>query len=193
MNIKRVVRLSIFIVIVGMLIFIFQPGRGLSPKLPSSQVTTDKYLFGTLETANGSIFNTLGLSYADVAKKEHDAGIAVAQITIAWKDYEISDGVFNENLMASEARNINTFLQAGQRVDVQLAIHYVPSWVMQIPDAYYINQYGVTAPQTDNYDNPNYVFNATVRQNVQDFETHALQQLNALVGFNHIWDFRVDG
>src|SRR5438105_5697463 len=95
--------------------------------------------------------------------------------------------------MASEARNINTFLQAGQRVDVQLAIYYVPSWVMHIPDAYYINQYGVTAPQTDGYDDPNYVFNATVRQKVQDFETRALQQLNALVGLNQIWDFRVDG
>ncbi len=154
--------------------------------------TTANYLFGTLETANGSIFTTLGLSYADVAKKEHDAGVAVANVTLAWKDYETSDGVFNENQMAYVANSINTFLQAGQRVDVQLAIHYVPSWVMQIPNAYYVNQCGVTAPQSY-YDSPNYVFNNTVRQKVQNFETHALQQLNARVGLNNIWDFRVDG
>src|SRR2546430_12086623 len=115
------------------------------------------YLFGTLETANGSIFTALGLSYTDVAKKEHDAGVAVAQVTIAWKDYETSDGAFNEHLMASVANKINAFLQAGQKVDVQLAIHYVPSWIMHFPDAYYTNQYGVTAPQTDGYDDPNYV------------------------------------
>ncbi len=63
----------------------------------------------------------------------------------------------------------------------------------QIPDAYYVNQYGVTAPQSYGYDDPNYVFNATVRQKVQDFETHALQQLNVQVGLTNIWDFRVDG
>jgi hypothetical protein len=193
MNIKRVARLSILVVVVGLLTFIFPLRSCLPPESPSSQVTTEKYLFGTLETANGSIFSTLGLSYAGVAKKEHDAGVAIAQVTIAWKDYEISDGAFDENLMTSITNKINIFLQAGQKVDVQLAIHYVPSWVMHIPDAYYINQYGVTPPQTDGYDDPNYVFNATVRQKVQDFEIHALQQLNVQVGFNHIWDFRVDG
>src|SRR6266568_368502 len=180
--------------------YILQLKNGSFPKFSSiaSSVhasgpnTTANYLFGTLETANGSIFTTLGLSYADVAKKEHDAGVAVANVTLAWKDYETSDGVFNENQMAYVANSINTFLQAGQRVDVQLAIHYVPSWVMQIPNAYYVNQCGVTAPQSY-YDSPNYVFNNTVRQKVQNFETHALQQLNARVGLNNIWDFRVDG
>lgn len=190
MNIKRVALLSILIVIVGMLIFILSFHIfDLRNHFPA----TEKYLFGTLETANGSIFNTLGLSYADVAKKEHDAGVAIAQVTIAWKDYETLDGAFNENLMASVANNINTLLRAGQKVDVQLAIHYVPSWVMQIPNAHYVNQYGVTAPETEGYDNPDYVFNATVRQKVQDFEAHALRQLNAQVGLNNIWDFRVDG
>ncbi len=193
MNIKKVSRLSFLIVVVGVLVIIFQFGRVLSPTLPNSQVTTPRYLFGTLETANGSIFNALGLSYADVAKKEHDAGVTVAEVTIAWKDYETADGIFNENLMAYEANKINIFLQAGQKVDVQLAIHYVPSWVLRIPDALYINQYGVTAPQADGYNDVNYVFNATVRKKVQDFEAHALRQLNALVGFNRIWDFRVDG
>ena len=63
---------------------------------------------------------------------------------------------------------------------------------MQIPDAYYVNQYGVTAPQSG-YDSPNYVFNNTVRQKIQDFETRVLQQLNVRVGLHNIWDFRVDG
>src|SRR5205085_7703422 len=99
MNTKRVARLSILIVTFGMLTLIFQFRNGLFPILSNSQATTGKYLFGTLETANGSIFNTLGLSYADVAKKEHTAGVAIAQVTIAWKDYETSDGAFDESLM----------------------------------------------------------------------------------------------
>src|SRR5438128_1681584 len=127
-------RLSIFIAIVEILALPLLITASIA-KLPAAH-----YLFGTLETANGNIFTTLGLSYADVAKKEHDAGVAVANVTLAWKDYETSDGVFNENQMAYVANNINTFLKAGQRVDVQLAIHYVPSWVMQIPNAYYVNQ-----------------------------------------------------
>jgi hypothetical protein len=36
------------------------------------------------------------------------------------------------------------------------------------------------------------VFNNTVRDRVYDFETHALQQLNARVGLSNIWAFRVD-
>ncbi len=180
-------RLSIFFALVEILVLPLLVTASTA-KLPAAH-----YLFGTLETANGSIFTTLGLSYADVVKKEHDAGVAIAQVTIVWKDYETSDGAFNENSMASIANKINVFLQAGQKVDVQLAIHYVPSWIMHFPDAYYINQYGVTAPQTDGYDDPNYVFNSTVRQKVQDFEIHALQQLNARVGLDNIWDFRIDG
>jgi len=199
MNIKRVARLSILIVLIGTLLFILPShlfdlnNNGLPPKSPGGQTTGKQYLFGTLETANGGIFKVLGLSYADVAKKEHTAGVAIAQVTIAWKDYETSDGAFDENLMASVARNITIFLRAGQRVDVQLATHYVPSWVMQIPNAHYVNQYGVTAPQSEGFDDPDYVFNATVRQKVQDFEVHALRQLNARVGLKHIWDFRIDG
>ncbi len=194
MNIKHSTHISILIIIFGVLIFILlSPISQLSNTIFSKQTTTNKYLFGTLETANGSIFDTLGLSYTDIAKKEHSAGVAVSQITIAWKDYETSDGVFDESLLASIASNINTFLRAGQKVDVQLAIHYVPSWVMHIPDASYVNQYGVIAPQSEGYDDPNYVFNATLRQKAQNFETHALQHLNAQVGLKHIWDFRVDG
>src|SRR5437667_9624666 len=123
-------RLSIFFAIVEILALPLLITTSAA-KLPAAH-----YLFGTLETANNGIFTTLGLSYADVAKKEHDAGVAVAQVTIVWKDYETSDGVFNENQMTYVANSLNTFLHAGQRVDVQLAIHYVPSWVMQISNAY---------------------------------------------------------
>src|SRR5205807_9088622 len=100
---------SILVVVVGLLTFIFQLRSCLPPESPGTQATTEKYLFGTLETANGSIFSTLGLSYAGVAKKEHDAGVAVAQVTIAWEDYEISDGAFDENLMTSITNKINIF------------------------------------------------------------------------------------
>jgi hypothetical protein len=191
MNIKRATYLSIAIAAIlafTLLTPLFQSIKDLFFK----QIINENYQFGTLETANGAIFNTLGLSYTDVAKKEHDAGITIAQVTIAWKDYETSDGVFDENTMTAAVNSINTFIQAGQKVDVQLAIHYVPAWVMQIPGAYYVNQYGVTAPKIYDYDDPNYVFNATVRQKCQDFETHALQQLDRRVGLNTIWDFRID-
>ena len=194
MNSKRIVRSSIFLAIVGILAFVLLPPifalrDGVSPK----KITTDKYLFGTLETANDSIFSTLGLSYAEVAKKEHDAGIHAAQITLAWKDYEVSDGVFDENYMTTIIHNITIFQHAGQKVDVQLALHYVPAWIMRIPNAFYMNQYEAKAPQAYGYDDPNYVFNGTIRQKVQSFEVHTLQRMNALIGLNTIWDFRIDG
>src|SRR5438105_3706239 len=50
------------------------------------------YIFGTLETANGQIFDRNNWSRSYIAQQEHAAGVGVAQMTIAWKDYETSDG-----------------------------------------------------------------------------------------------------
>ena len=41
---------------------------------------------------------------------------------------------------------------------------------MQIPNAYYLNQYGVKAPQAYGFDDPNYVFNATSKQQNDQFD-----------------------
>ncbi|GAC1363628.1 MAG: hypothetical protein NVS2B12_06230 [Ktedonobacteraceae bacterium] len=156
-----------------------------------NQNTKEKYLFGTLGTANGNVFNTLRLTSADIASREHNAGVAIAHVEIAWKDYETADGVFDQNSINSSTKNIITFLRFGQKVDLQLAVHYTPSWVMHLPDAQYLNQHGIAPSQSSN--GPNYVFNAIVRQKVQDFEMHALQEIDRQVGLNAIWDFRVDG
>jgi len=185
---SRVVLLSLRVLLIFVPFTVFFPYY----QQQAQQYAAARYLFGTLETANGQMFDQRRLSSATIAQKEHAAGISVANVTLAWKDYETADGIFNENQLARVVSDIKTFLQAGQKVDVQLAVHYVPSWVMKIPNAYYLNQYGIRAPQVYGFDDPNYIFNATVRQKVQDFETHALQQLNAQVGLNSIWDFRID-
>lgn len=181
-----------YISVIGIVVSFVLIALLITKFLSSNQNNRENYLFGTLETANGRAFTNLGLSAVDIAKKEHGAGVAIAMVTLAWKDYETFDGVFNESELAHLAKVINRFLQAGQKIDVQLAIHYAPSWLTQIPDACYVNQYGDSAPQPC-YTFPNYIFNAIVRQKVWDFETHALQQLQKQVGLSNIWDFRIDG
>ncbi len=159
---------------------------------PTRRYPNGRYMFGTLETANGEIFSKLGLNDTYISQYEHSMGVDISNITISWQDYEIADGVYNENVLNIATNNIKIFLQAGQKVDVQLAIHYAPSWVMQLPDAYYVNQYGVTTPNIDGYNDPNYTFNEKIREKVKDFELHTLREIQVKIGLQNIWDFRID-
>jgi hypothetical protein len=104
--------------------------------LPQQKQTKSHYLFGTLETDPTK------------ASQEYAAGVRVAMQTIGWKDYEPANGVFNEAYMADVKNRITMDLAAGLKVVISPAIHYPPGWVMNLPGARYVNQYGLTAPLT---------------------------------------------
>jgi len=141
-----------------------------------------RYWFGTLETDPAR------------ASQEYRAGVRVVMQTIAWKDYEPADGIFDENYMADVKNRIKIDLAAGMKVVISPALHYPPTWVMNLPGARYVNQYGMNAPPTwaGGYEEPNFVFSQTVRDRVAQFETSMMHQLasDPAIGFKNIWAIR---
>jgi hypothetical protein len=85
-------------------------------------------------------------------------------------------------------------LAAGMKVVISPAIHYPPDWVMNLPGARYVNQYGATAPPTwaGDFEEPNFIFSQTVRNRVAQFETHLMRQLatDPAIGYRNIWAVR---
>ena len=141
-----------------------------------------KYWFGTLETDPAR------------ASQEYSAGVRVAMQTIAWDSYEPADGIFDENYMANVKNRIKIDLAAGMKVVISPALHYPPTWLMKLPGARYVNQYGMNAPPTwaGGYEEPNFVFSQTIRNRVAQFETHMMHQLasDPQIGFKNIWAVR---
>lgn len=142
--------------------------------------TATKYLFGTLETDPAK------------ASQECAAGVRVATQTVGWANYEPSDGAFNEAYMDDVKNRIKTDLAVGMKVVISPAIHYPPRWVMNLQGARYINQYGVAAPSTGGFEEPNFIFSQVVRDRVARFETHVMQKLAAdpNIGLKNIWAVR---
>src|SRR6266700_364685 len=143
---------------------------------------TPNYWFGTLETDPAR------------ASQEYSAGVRVTMQTIAWKDYEPADGMFDENYMADVKNRIKIDLAAGMKVVISPALHYPPIWLMNLPGARYVNQYGMNAPPTwaGGYEEPNFIFSQAVRDRVAQFETHMMNQLTSdtAIGFKNIWAVR---
>lgn len=149
---------------------------------PDNSPTMAKYLFGTLETDPAR------------ASQEYAAGVRVAMQTISWQDYETADGVFDENYMTDIKSSIRTDLAAGMKVVISPALHYPPNWVMNLPGARYVDQYGIKAPPTwaGGYEEPNFIFSQTMRDRVAQFETHMMDQLasDPEIGLKNIWAIR---
>ncbi|MBA2677687.1 MAG: beta-galactosidase [Ktedonobacteraceae bacterium] len=148
---------------------------------PCSLAAT-KYVFGTLETDPAK------------ASQECAAGVQVATQTVGWENYEPSDGVFNEAYMDDVKNRIKMDLTAGLKVVISPAIHYPPAWVMALPGAQYVNQYGIEAPISSGIGQgePNFIFSQTVRSRAARFETRVMQQLanDPAIGLKNIWAVR---
>jgi len=139
-----------------------------------------RYLFGTLETDPAR------------AAQECVAGVRVATQTVGWQNYERSAGVFNEAYMDDVMGRMKKDLAAGMKIVLSPALHYPPAWVMNLPGARYINQYGVAAPITwaRGYEEPNFIFSQTIRNQAALFEAHVMQRLAAVIGLKNIWAVR---
>ncbi len=180
-NLYKVLLLFFLVAIISIPTYIVLANNTNTNTVYCSQAATP-YLFGTLETDPAR------------AAQECTAGIQVATQTIGWQNYEQSEGVFDEAYMDDVMGRIKTDLAAGMKIVISPAIHYPPSWVMNQLNSRYINQYGVAAPITwaGGYEEPNFIFSQTMRDQVARFETHVMQRLasNPAIGLKNIWAVR---
>ncbi len=170
------------LMLAGILLAIFLFSTFVRNHTLLSTKASHAYLFGTLETD------------ATKATQEHAAGIQVAVQTIGWNDYEPQDGVFNEAYMEEVKSLIKMDIAAGMKIVISPAIHYPPTWVIRLPNARYVNQYGAVAPPSwaGHFEEPNFIFNQIVRNQLARFETHVMKQLadDPAIGLRNIWAVR---
>jgi len=123
--------------------------------LPSQQQPADR------KTSAGALsFGVLGSTCdADRAVSLHKAGVQVAQLDIEWSKFEPAKGQYSADYVSELNTNLGNCAAAGLTVSLGLGLSSAPSWVSDLPDGRYINQYG------DSYSGhtPNIVFSKDVR------------------------------
>ena len=130
-------------------------------------------LFGTLQS--------------DVARAEelHAAGVTLAQVGVAWNRVEPREGVWDEIYLGEVRAKIEKFRQSKQQIVLDLGVQYAPDWVMALPNARFVNQYGAAYIEIEPGKNvPNVVFNQRVRQAQGVYISRLLRELGG--DFHHI-------
>ncbi len=98
------------------------------------------------------------------AQQLREAGASVATVEIAWDGFEPQQGQYNAVYLNQLKAKIAAFRSAGQQIVLDLGMQYPPADVLQLPDARYVNQFGVAfVEQAPGKNIPNAVFNQAVR------------------------------
>lgn len=129
-------------------------------------VITQPYLFGTLQ------------SDPSHAATQVAAGITVVELGINWDQFEPQEGVLNQAYITQQKAKISSFKTAGAQIVLDLGIQYTPSWVLQYPNSYYVNQFGDQFRPTDSGKKiANMVFNQTLRDKQAKYMQSVFAQL----------------
>ncbi|GAA1973350.1 hypothetical protein [Kitasatospora viridis] len=123
-------------------------GTGLSACAPRHT----RYLFGTLQTDPAN------------AAREQAAGLTLASLPIAWNRYEPAPGVFDPGYAATVRGQIARLRAAGLQLELDPGLASPPDWLLDLPGARYLDQYGDAFP-----DCANLVFSAQVRDRARDY------------------------
>jgi hypothetical protein len=127
--------------------------------------------------AESPIFGTLQ-SEPERAKRNHEAGVRLAVLSLAWDRYEPRDGNFDPAYAEAMKQRLAAFRAAGQAVMLDLGMQYPPAWVLELPNARVVDQFG----QPYIGDRPgaggaNGVFNQNVRDRQAAYVARALADL----------------
>ncbi|SHG28813.1 Beta-galactosidase [Jatrophihabitans endophyticus] len=123
---------------------------------------------------------TLG-THPETADDESRAGIKVAMVELAWRDFEPAKGRFDAAYADRVCARIRTYEQAGMQVTLGLGLHYAPAWLLAIPGSRFVDQDGHRS------DEPDLVFNRDLRRLADRY----LAKIDELIGLQHFWAVRV--
>lgn len=86
-------------------------------------------------------FGTLMSNPANIARNVA-AGVTHATVAVHWSKAEPRRGEFSAAYFAEVHALLGRFRAAGQRVVLDLGLHYPPPWVFEQPNSRFVNQYG---------------------------------------------------
>jgi hypothetical protein len=96
---------------------------------------------------------------------EREAGITTKVFELAWSAYEPSKGVFSSSYVADKRKQAAELRAAGFSLILALGVQYAPSWLMNLPNAYYVDQYGTRYDdRSSGSGRANFVWNESLRR-----------------------------
>ncbi|MDH6137101.1 hypothetical protein P3T37_006533 [Kitasatospora sp. MAA4] len=132
-------------------------GSATNPGEPGNS----RYLFGTLQ------------SDPENAARERNAGISLASLAISWKRYEPAPGAFDTDYVSTLRQQITAFRKAGLQLELDPGLASPPDWLLNLPGARYVDQYGDSVP-----DCANLVFSQDVRAHAQTYLARVAEDLD---------------
>jgi hypothetical protein len=108
----------------------------------------------------------VGVLQADGADLEDlaDHGVDAVVLGVAWSRMEPSPGCFDGAYVAQVVERARAARAHGMQVVLDAGLQYVPSWVLELPHARFVNQYGDAWRGPVGSDVPDAVFNDEVRR-----------------------------
>ena len=115
---------------------------------------------------DGPAFGVLGSSCdPDRLDALRRAGVTTVMLEMQWAATEPAPGVVDPGYLAGVRQRIATCADAGMSVVLGAGVHNPPSWVLDLPGAGYVDQFGTTSSQGE----ANLVFSAAARDAAADY------------------------
>jgi hypothetical protein len=93
-----------------------------------------------------------------------DAGVSLVTVELIWNRYEPRRGEFDSTYSDAIQQRIEAFRSAGMKVQLDLGMQYPPAWMLALPNARYVNQFGEAyVDESPGKNIVNGVFNQAVR------------------------------
>lgn len=112
------------------------------------------------------------------APQLREAGFSLATVGLAWTRFEPHPSEVDENYVQEIRARLGLFKAAKQEVVLDFGFQYPPTWVLEMPNSRYVNQYGTPYVETASGKNvANAVFNGEVRRQQDEYVALVFQKL----------------
>ncbi|PVZ13023.1 hypothetical protein [Actinomycetospora cinnamomea] len=141
---------------------------------------------GTTTAAAGPAFGVLAADCApDRVAALRRAGVTTVMTEAQWADAAPAPGVVDRGYLAGVRQRIATCADAGMRVVLGLGLQNTPRWVLDLPAAAFVDQFGATSSRRD----ANLVFSAAAR----DAAAAYVRAVASEVGLDDVAAVRIAG
>jgi hypothetical protein len=163
----RVASLMAAAVLVCAIVFVPAAGAGA----PATTLGSSKVAHTTSAPPLWGIAGSYqGVAPSDLARR----GIGFGLVDLIWSGAEPQPGVFDEGYFAAMRAQIKAFRKAGLKIVLGSGIEEAPAWLLNMPDARFVDQDGVTYTGSNE---PNLIFATQYRPLAAAYLAKVFQEL----------------
>lgn len=107
---------------------------------------------------------------------ERQAGINTRLFELSWSSYESAgDGIWNGNYITNKKAELAAIRSAGFKVILSMGVQTAPSYIFNLPNALYVDQYGLTYTEASHgHGRANAVWNPSIRSKMSRYIARVL-------------------